>query len=702
MYLGVDIGGTFTDLVLLDEDGRLATAKASTTPDDLALGVLSAIGEVARARDEAVEALLGKISVFGHGTTQATNALIERTGARTGLITTAGFGDTIGLQRLLGLSAGVPVDQLGWYSRRRYPEPIIPIALRREVPERIDHAGRILLPLDEEAVRRAVLDLAEDGVNSFAVTLLWSFRNTAHERRIGEIIHSLCPDSYVSLSCDVSPILGEYERTATTALNSYLSVRVANYLGHIESALRERGFGGKFYVLNSAGGVMPAQEAARKPVMLIASGPAGGVLGSQQLAKSLGYRNVITTDMGGTSFDVALIVNEKPLISTAHEAGGYHLNTPMIDIRAIGAGGGSIARVGNGLLRVGPTSAGAQPGPVCYGRGGTLATVTDANLVLGILSAENFLGGRMKLDAAAAREALWTQIAEPLGISLEQAAAGIIRVVNSHMADALREVTVGRGHDPRDFVIFAYGGAGPAHCSGFGAELGVRRIIIPATSMAHSAYGALAADLYQSSEQSLLMRGGGTGQEQWQGFDAAKIGEIFDDLEARCLAAMSKAGMSREQSLLLRTVDMRYRRQTHDLMISFPDGRIDEATIRAVTVRFQDNYEAVYGAGSGVRDAGIEMTTFRVEASGVAKKPLLRWSGAKAVPRPGSRTIYEPELGRSMEVPVWHWLDLPIGHEMPGPAVVEHPETTVYIGPNRIAVLDSIGNLVIDLAGTFA
>ena len=293
------------------------------------------------------------------------------------------------------------------------------------------------------------------------MALLWSFRNPAHEQRIGAIIRELRPDAYVSLSCEVSPVIGEYERTATTALNSYLALKVVSYLDEVETVLRKRGFTGKFYILNSAGGVMPAQEAARRPVLLVASGPTGGVLGSLQLAKTLGHRNVITTDMGGTSFDVSIIVDDKPLVSGTHEAGGYHLNTPMIDIRAVGAGGGSIARVESGLLRVGPESAGAKPGPACYGRGGTLATVTDADVVLGIISPDNFLGGRMKLDAEAARTAIRTQIAEPLGLSVEQAAAGIVRVVDAHMADTLREVSIGRGYDPRDFVIFAYGGAGP-------------------------------------------------------------------------------------------------------------------------------------------------------------------------------------------------------------------------------------------------
>jgi len=697
IHLGVDIGGTFTDLVMVDGEGRISTAKALTTPGELEKGVLDAIALAAEAKGMTLEALLRRVSVFGHGTTQATNALIERKGARTGLITTRGFGDTIGLQRLLGFTAGLSADQLGWYSKRRYPDPIVPRELRREVPERVDHAGRVLLALDEGDARRAVEELSQAGVETFAVALLWSFRNPAHEKRIGEIIRELRPDAYVSLSCEVSPVIGEYERMATTALNSYLALKVVSYLDHVESVLRERGFEGRFYILNSAGGVMPAHEAARKPVLLVASGPTGGVLGSLQLAKTLGHRNVITTDMGGTSFDVSIIVDGKPLVSGTHEAGGYHLNTPMIDIRAVGAGGGSIARVENGLLRVGPESAGAKPGPVCYGLGGRLATVTDADVVLGIISPDNFLGGRMKLDESAAREAIRSQIAEPLGLGVEQAAAGIVRVVDAHMADTLREVTIGRGHDPRDFVIFAYGGAGPAHCAGFGVELGARRIIIPATSMAHSAYGALASDIHQSSERSLLIRGGGGHREPWEGIDAALVADIFADLDRECLAAIEKAGIAAAEAEIVRTIDIRYRRQTHDLMVVFPSGPVTPETVRAGVERFQADYEANYGRGAGFREAGIELNTFRVQATGRHRKPELSWSGAEAVPLPGRRRLFEPLLETWLTVEVWQWLDLPVGHHVRGPAVIEHPETTVYVGSGQTAVLDSLGNLSIDL-----
>jgi N-methylhydantoinase A len=700
MYLGIDIGGTFTDLVLMDEDGRISTAKALTTPGELEIGVLNAVALAAKAQGVTPEALLGQVKTFGHGTTQATNALIERTGARTGLITTKGFGDTIELQRLMGFTAGVSVDQLGWYSRRRYPQPIVPRKLRREVRERVDQAGRAILPLDEDGARRAIQELIDAGAETFAVALLWSFRNPDHEQRIGAMIREVRPDAYVSLSSEVSPILGEYERTATTVLNSYLAPKVVSYLGRVEALLQERGFRGKFYILNSAGGVMPADEAARRPVLLITSGPTGGVLGSLHLAAALGHDNVITTDMGGTSFDVSTIVDGKPLVSATHEAGGYHLNTPMIDIRAVGAGGGSIARVEGGLLRVGPESAGARPGPVCYGRGGVLATVTDADVVLGIISPDNFLGGRMKLDKEAAAWAIRTQVAEPLGLGVAEAAAGIRRVVDGHMADTLREVTIGRGYDPRDFVIFAYGGAGPAHCAGFGAELGARRIVVPATSMAHSAYGALASDIHQSAERSLLIRGGGGSRDPWEGIDSGAVSAIFAELETLCLMKIKRAGVDPKKADIIRTADIRYRRQTHDLIIDFPTGPIGPESVKEAVGRFELKYEAVYGRGAGFREAGVELSTFRVQAIGRTRKPSLSGSSAAGPPRPTARDIFEPTAQRWISASVWEWLDLPAGHSVQGPAVIEHPETTVYVGVSQTAVMDKAGNLLIELTQT--
>ncbi len=578
----------------------------------------------------------------------------------------------------------------------------MPRHLVEEVGERVDHAGRVVLPLAEDEVRAAVTRLLAQGVQTFAVALLWSFRHPAHEERVRALIHEQAPDAYVSLSSEVAPVIGEYERTATTAMNSYLALKVVAYLRKVDTLLRERGFAGNFFVLNSAGGVMPTAEAANRPVALVTSGPTGGVMGSLELAAAMGLKNVITTDMGGTSFDVALIVDGVPVVSVNHEAGGFHLSAPMIDIRAIGAGGGSIARVEDGLLRVGPESASARPGPVCYGRGGTRVTTTDADVVLGIIDPDNFLGGRMRLDRAAAERAIDAQIARPLGLSVQQAAAGIRRIVDDHMADTLREVTIGRGHDPRDFVLFAYGGAGPVHCAGFGAELGVQRIVVPATSMAHSAYGALASDIHQSAERSEPMAGGGGARAPWDGLDAERVAGIFNALEREVLAGVARAGAARAQTELLRSVAVRYRRQVHDLQIPFPDGPVEAASVRAAVERFELAYEAAYGAGAGFRDAGIEFSAFRVKAIGRMHKPALVAQAPGQVPVPTLRALHEPRQDRAVQAQVWQWLALPVGHQVDGPAVIEHPETAVYVGAGQRASLDAAGNLSIETLETLA
>ena len=696
MYLGVDIGGTFTDLVMLDENGDLVTTKALSTPGELEVGVFNAVEDAARQRGMTGEELLARVVAFGHGTTQATNAVIERDGARTGLVTTRGFGDTLAIQRLMGFTAGVPTDRLGWYSRRRYPQPIVPRHLVREVRERVDHAGRVLVALDEAEVREAVRSLVAEGVQTFAVSFLWAFKNAEHERIAAQIIRDEAPGAYVSLSSEIAPVLGEYERTATAALNSYLAPKVVGYLDGIEQMLRRKGFTGAFSILNSAGGVMPVAEAARRPVTLVTSGPTGGVMGSIHLAKKLGYRNIITTDMGGTSFDVAIVVDDKPLMSTNHEAGGFHIATPMIEVRAIGAGGGSIARVVDGQLRVGPDSASAWPGPACYGRGGVLPTVTDADVVLGIIDPDTFLGGKMKLDREAARAAIEDHIARPLGFSVEQAAAGIRRIVDAQMADTLREVTIGRGFDPRDFVIFAYGGAGPVHCAGYGAELGVPRMVVPVTSMAHSAYGALAADLQFSTERALLMRGGGGARTLDDGLDAPRIAQTFAELEAECLDAMDRAGVKAADVALIRTADLGYRRQTNDLIIQLDAGPVTASVVADLVRRFEDTYEQTYGKGSAFREAGIELTNIRVEAFGKARRPEISLRTPTAQPKAATRSIFEPVAGQWMDCAVYNWRELPMDFQVEGPAVIEHPETSVFVAATQIARLDANSNITIE------
>jgi N-methylhydantoinase A len=696
-YVGVDIGGTFTDLVVMDAAGGLVTTKAPTTPEQLEQGVFDALGLIADQRGLSLDAFLATVESFGHGTTQATNALIERTGAKTALLTTAGFGDTLFIQRLMGFTADLATSELGWYSRRRHPEPIVPRHLVRELSERVDQAGKVLHPLDEEQAKREIDALLKSGIEAVAICLLWAFRNPRHEERLRELIVEAGGEHvFISLSSEISPVIGEYERSATTVLNSYLGPIVAAYLDRLESGMRERGFDGQFSVLNSIGGVMSASDAAARAVLLLASGPSGGVIGSRYLAEQLGHDNVVTTDMGGTSFDVGLIVDGRPLVAANTAVGGYHLSAAMIDITAVGSGGGSIATVEDGLIRVGPESARAMPGPVCYGRGGTRATVTDADLVLGIVDPDHFLGGRMKLDLGAAEAAIEEQIAKPLGQGVVEAAAGIRRIVDSQMADTLRELTIGRGHDPRDFVLYAYGGAGPMHCAGYGADLGVSRIVVPATSMVQSAYGALASDVHHSAERSYLVRGGGGELPLATGIDPVDCEAQFTALEGECLQRLRGSGIEAADAELRRSVDIRYRRQTHELIVPVPSGDFDQGALEALLERFERAYEDTYGKGAAFREAGIEITTFRADAVGTRRKPALSLVTNGRVPKPATRSVFDVALGDRVDATVAHWNELSPDHAVPGPAVIEHPTTTVFVGSTQVAQVDRFGNLLIE------
>lgn len=697
LYVGVDTGGTFTDLVVMDDDGIIRTAKTATTPGELEKGVLEGLRLLAAERGQALEAFLAEVSRLGYGTTQATNALIERRGARTWLLTTQGFGDTIFIQRLMGCTAHIPRERLGMFCERRYPTPIVPRTCVRELPERVDQAGKVLLPLDEAVTRRAVQEALNAGAEAIAVSLLWSFRNPVHEQRVREIIHEVAGDRIaVALSSEVSPVVGEYERTASTVISAYLGPAARAHYERVEKMLREYGFRGKFNVLNNIGGVLPAKRAADRAVLTLLSGPTGGVTGSRYLGDKLGHTKIITTDMGGTSFDVGLIVDGGLLLTTEREVNGYHISVPAIDIATIGAGGGSLITVRDGLIRVGPESAGAVPGPVCYGRGGTRATVTDADVVLGIIDPDNFLGGQMKLDLKAAEDAIREQVSKPLGISVEEAAAGVRRIVESQMADLLREVTIGHGHDPREFVLYAFGGAGPTHAAGYGRELGVRQIIVPATSMVHSAYGALASDTVFSVERSRVLQGGA----DCVGIDPDIVEAEFRALEHQCVTELEEAGFGEGNRELHRYAEMRFRMQTHELMVPVPEGPMNQDRLRELAARFERMYEDTYGEGSAFAAAGIEIETFRIEGIGRTHKP----SFAKLPPRGPverrQRMVYLDEVKERVPVTVIGWPDLVAGERIDGPAIIEHPTTTVAIGANQRATMDEYGNLIIEEGGT--
>ncbi len=697
-YVGIDIGGTFTDAVLLDDEGVARLLKTPTTLDEPARGVNDALALAEQELGLPEGSLLGQVDYFGLGTTVATNALIERTGVRTGIITTRGFRDTLLVQRGTGHWAGKELHEIMHFSRRRQPAPIVPRELIEEVVERVDYKGSVIAPLDEADVRRAVQALLDQDVQAIAVCLLWSFREPAHERRVAEIVREMAPGVYLSTSSELAPVLGEYERTATTALNAYLGPHVERYMTNLGESLRERGMTGTLRILDSGGGVITPERCGQAAVSILTSGPTGGVLASAKLAERLGTPNVLTTDMGGTSFDVGMIVDHEPVVAASQEVNGYRVLQPAVQVVAIGAGGGSIAQVVDGQLLVGPESAGSVPGPVCYQRGGTRPTVTDADVVLGIIDPGYFLGGTFPLDKEAAARAIREQVADPLGISVEDAAAGIKRIADHRMADLLDTLTVGQGHDPRDFVVFAYGGAGGTHCHRFGADLGVQSVIVPATATVHSAFGAVMSDLHIATELSDPMH-----SADWDAapdvLDAGRLTENLRRLEAELTAQLRDSGAAAERIHLHRFAEVKFRMQAKSLSVPVPAGELTRASIVELLHSFLTQFEDTYGTEAVFLGAGVEIASVRVQARGELTKPVITrvvsGGSVRAHRLPEARKVYlGPEHGW-VDVQVVRGTALVAGDVVAGPAVIEHPGTTIFIGVGQAARIDHLENTVI-------
>src|SRR5690242_6782945 len=543
-HIGIDIGGTFTDCVLIgaDASGQVTayrTAKALSTPADPADGVMAGLAELAASVGRSLPDLLGQAERFGHGTTIGTNAVLERTGARVGVITTAGHGDALSIMRGHGRVAGRRLEDVFRVRGTSLPAPLIVPGAVLELHERVDAAGQIVVALDEGQAKAAVTAfVAEHRLDSVAVAFLWSFANPEHELAVEKIVRTAAPGVFVSLSTRVSPRLGEYERTVATVLNGYVGPACTRYLSSMVDRLAADGLRAQLLVMQSSGGVVPAAVASEVALGTLDSGPTAGLTGVAALAAAGGDRNVVATDMGGTSFDIGLVVEGQPLVETEAVIGQYTYRIPHLDIRATACGGGTIARRDpqTGALRVGPDSAGSEPGPACYRRGGTQATVTDADVVLGLLRPGSFLGGRMPLDEAASRAAVG-RLADELGLGLEETAAGIVTVNNLRAATLIRQQTLERGLDPRDFVLYSYGGAGPVHAFGYAAEIGVREVRIPFGDGAStlSAYGIAAGDVARFVEVETTLRAP---------FDDAALRRAVTDALARARQSMVDAGVT--------------------------------------------------------------------------------------------------------------------------------------------------------------
>ena len=697
--IGVDIGGTFTDCVVADERGGRTVSKAPSTPGSLQDGVLEAVGVNAEQLGITRPQLLAATDLFVHGTTQATNAMLTRTGARTGLITTKGHEDAIIIGKVYAKVAGLPERDLVHSSRLRKPAPIVPRSLIRGVTERVDRDGDVIVALQEDEVIEAIDSLLAAGVEAIAVSLLWSFVNDAHERRIKELLTERAPHLFTAYSHEVAPVLGEYERTATTAITAYVGPKVVGYLERLESQLREEGLAQPLLVMQASGGLTSVLDAAQRPIVTLDSGPTGGILGCQHLGRLYGESNVICTDVGGTSFDVGLILRGEVPLEVEPVVAQYSLRMPKVLVNSIGSGGGSIAWLDEGgLLRVGPQSAGSRPGPACYGNGGTEPTVTDADLVLGYLDPGSFLGGRMRLDRELALRAL-TDLGARLGMEAEEVAVGVFRIINSQMADLIRKSTIEQGHDPRECVLVAYGGAGPTHAVFYGHEIGSKAIFVLADSTVFSAEGMLTCDVTHTAEASRVVSTPFT-DESLAGLTAR-----YTRLEQRVIDQFALEGAGPDEVSLARTLGVRFRQQVHTVEVAVDPGTLDAAAGERVLERFVERYGLLYGEGALLLGGGNEVELHRV----VGTRPIepvafpehdSAGPDASAALK-GERSAYFEPAGFTATA-VYDGDALRAGNEIDGPAIIERMGDSVVVPPGFRAQVDRLLSIRLGAAAAAA
>lgn len=682
--VGIDVGGTFTDMLVTDESGEARLYKSPTTPHDPSLGVIQTLERAARERGLALEEFLSLVDAIVHGTTITTNAVLTGEGAKTGFVTTKGFRDVLNMRR------GLKGRQFEKYAP---PPPLVPRHRIQVVEERVTVDGTVLTPLREEDVRTAARAFREEQVEAVAVSCLWSFRNPAHEERIGAILAEELPGAYVSLSTEVLPQIRVYERHSTTALNAYVGPILKRYIVRLQEELGQRGFAGTLLIMQSNGGVMSPKLAQRFASNTLLSGPAGGPLAGVFYAQTHGLRNVITIDMGGTSFDVALIADGTPTVTTEGEIGGHRIASPMLDIHTIGAGGGSIAWIDSGgLLAVGPKSAGADPGPACYGHGGTEPTVTDADLLLGYLDPEFFHGGELRLDVEGARTAIG-KLAGQLRMDETEVAAGIYRVVNANMAGALGVVSIQRGHDPREFVLVVAGGAGPIHAAAIARELEIPLILVPRESSVFCAVGMLISDLQHDYVR--------TYARDLDKVDLEEVGLLYREMATSARKTLVAEGVPEERIELSFSADLRYIGQFNEIEVASMDGDgVDRRILHAMVRAFHDRHDTLYGYS--MPGAPVELINLRVSARGLTDKPRFaraeRGGEDPSAARKGERRAYFD--GEFLDVPVYDGLRLVNGNVVSGPAIVEQPTTTIVIPPDFELACDDYNNYLMHPKGT--
>lgn len=679
--IATDTGGTFTDLIGLSDSGEIIVAKTPSTPPDFEEGVLNALKQA--NIDPA------SVTLFYHGTTVSTNALLTRTGAKTALLATKGFRDVLEIRD----GSREEMYDITWNP----PEVLIPRHDRLEVPERVTYDGQVITDLDEDEVRRLARVIAKRGHESVAVCFMHAYANPDHEARVKAILEEELPGVYVSVSSEIMPEPPEYERTTTTVANAYVGPVLSRYMSKLGVAVASAGIDCAVLIMHSGGGTMTPESAVKYAIRTATSGPAGGVLAADAISKTIGRPNVVSLDIGGTSADIATIEDGKPRLTDEQQPEwGLPLRFPAIDVVAIGAGGGSIGWIDSaGVPHTGPQSAGARPGPACYDAGGTQPTTTDANLYLGRLRPDHFLGGRMKLRRDLAEEAIRKHFAEPLGLSVADAAEGILRIANENMANAIRKQTVNRGLDPREFSLMGFGGAGPLFTAAVAQELQMKEAIIPANPGATSALGILFADARHDFVRSLISPAAD--------FNFAKAEEHFQSMEEQALELLRAEGFADEDIKLQRSLDLRYIEQVRTLAVKVAREPLDEASLRQAVSDFHDAYEREFRYV--LRDFPIETRSLRVEAVGLTEKPVFKkheQGGSLEDALSGTQDSYFGAAGGWIETRYYDRAKLPTGAKIKGPAVIEQFDSTTVVPPGAMLEIEPYGNFVITFEGNAA
>lgn len=673
--IGVDTGGTFTDVALIAEDtGDILVTKVPSTPENSAIGVMDGVKQILSENNIPTD----NVSFFTHGSTVATNTLLERKGAKTALITTKGFKD------ILEIGRQTRPDLYNFRARR--PEPLIPRNLRWEIDERINAQGKITKDFHREEINNIIEMIREDNIESLVICLINSFLNDENEVKLKDMLAEEFPDLSITISADILPEIKEYERTSTVTVNGYVMPKMNFYLRNLEKSIKDYGIPSELYIMQSNGGIITTDTAVEQPVRTVLSGPAGGVISGTDVAGQTGIGNLITIDMGGTSLDAALIDDKEPQYTTNSQINDFPINVPMVEMHTIGSGGGSIAWIDSGgALRVGPHSAGADPGPVCYGKGGTEPTVSDANAILGRLNPDSILGGKMKMNLEDARNAVEEKIAEPLGLSVEEAAEGILKVVNANMVRGIRVVSVEKGHDTRDFSLLAFGGAGPLHAVDIARELESKNVIVPLNPGINCATGMLIADVRHDYVNSFI--------STTSSIDYDQLNQSLKALENVARETLKKQGFDDDRSKINHSIDLRYVGQAYDINVELEEADADESALDKAIQKFHEIHEKIYGfSRTGEK---LETVNIRVSSFGLIEKLESKKLEAASDDVPyTTRDVYFD--GEFYETKIYQRSDFYQDYVFDGPAVIEQLDSTVVIYPNQTAEVDVYGNLIIE------